>query len=206
MNKLLHDRDGSSLVEFTLVFPVLILVALGTIDFSFMLYEWNLASKATYRGARFAAVNDPVSPDLTNPTYTAADLGKPCFVPGTGASTTLCPTFDYTCSSPNVSCPNFSAVNFNAILAVMQQTFPRLQAGHVLVRYQTNGLGFVGRPVGLPMNITVSLRCLTHQFFFIQRLMGWAFNAPAVGCPTGPAGPTVPAFASILASEDLTTN
>ena len=208
MSRLVRDCSGSSLVEFTLVLPVLFIVALGTIDFTYMLYEWMLANKAAYSGARYAAVNNPVSPDLANPTYNAPDLGKFCFNPTTGVTTGLCPTFNYVCTSPNVaaSCPNYDATAFNNVVASMQQVFPRLQAGHVRIRYETTGLGFVGRPGGVPMNVTVSLQCLTHQFFFIHRLMQWVFSAPAVGCPAGAAGPPIPAFASTLSSEDLATN
>ena len=43
MNRLLRDCLGASLVEFTVVFPVLILVALGTVDVTYMLFDWALA-------------------------------------------------------------------------------------------------------------------------------------------------------------------
>jgi len=195
------------LVEFTLVFPVLILVAMGTVDFTYMLFEWNQASKAAYRGARFAAISDPASANITNPTYNVPDLGKVCFVVSTGVSTGLCPTVDVTCAPPvNAGlCPNYSATAFNAIVAQMQQVFPRLLPQHVEIQYQTTGLGFVGRPGGLPMTVTVRLHCIQHQFYFLASLMSWVFT-PTAGCPAGQVGPPIPTFASTLSSEDLATN
>jgi hypothetical protein len=85
----------------------------------------------------------------------------------------------------------------------MHQIFPRLQPQNVQISYQTSGLGFVGRPDGLPMEVTVSIRCMTHQFYFIDALMGWLFSSPA-GCDPAPAaGLSIPAFASTLPSEGM---
>jgi TadE-like protein len=209
VNRLIRDCSGGSLIEFTLVFPVTILVTLGTVDATYMLYEWGLANKAAYRGARTAIVRDPVTPAAipSSGAYTSADIGDLCFDPATGAAVSppKCPTFTYICSVPANAgtCPNFDAAKFNIILAQMQVVFPRLQSGHVVIRYETSGLGFAGRPGGLPMSVTVSFKCLTHEFFFLKGLMGWAFTAPANPCPAGPAGPPMPAFATTLPSEDM---
>src|SRR5262245_42335634 len=136
VNRLARDCQGSSLVEATLVFPMLILVALGTVDFTYMLYEWNLANKATYRGARIAIVANPVASGITNPTYNAADIGQDCFNRNTGASSGLCPTVNVTCTSNTASCPGHDNAAFTFILQNMQQIFPRLQAGHVSIHYE----------------------------------------------------------------------
>ena len=66
MNRLLRDCIGSSLVEFTIVFPVFMLVAFGTVDITYMLYDWALASKAAYTGARTAIVSFPAAAGITN--------------------------------------------------------------------------------------------------------------------------------------------
>ncbi len=54
--RLLRDCEGSALVEFTVVFPIFMLVAFGTVDVSYMLFEWSQANKATYIGAPRTAV------------------------------------------------------------------------------------------------------------------------------------------------------
>jgi Flp pilus assembly protein TadG len=197
-------------------------VTFGTVDFSYMLFEWSMANKAVFIGARRAVVLDPVATGITNPTYTStqmSNLGQSCFDPATGAANSNCPTANTTCTpaASNGSCTNGYAWNETAftnptatndwqkgILDKMQAVFPRLQRQNVQISYQTNGLGFAGRPNGLPMDVTVSIRCMTHQFYFISALMQWAFAAPA-GCPAGtPAGPSIP-FVTTLTSECMDT-
>jgi Flp pilus assembly protein TadG len=221
-NRFPRDSSGSSLLEFTLVFPVVMLVALGTLDVAFMLWDWAQANRAAFAGARRAVVLDPVATGVTQLNYTTAgtQLGQPCFNPATGAANTTsnCPTVTTVCTpaATGGSCtnnytwnetaftnPNANAPQMEGIFDKMREFFPRLQRQNVEISYQTTGLGFVGRPDGLPMNVTVSIRCMTHEFYFLGGLMNWAFAAPA-GCPAGtPAGWSIPSFATTLPSEDM---
>ena len=224
MNRLLQSCEGSALVEFTLVFPLFLLVAFGTVDFTYMLFDWDMANKATYLGARTAVVSNPIASGITSVTYTTtqlANLGLPCFNPD-GTANGNCPAITSVVCTPAASsggsCTGgytFDDAAFTTILTQMRKAFPpvgaaanRLQRQDVQITYQTNGLGFVGRPAafgGLPMDVTVSIRCMTHQFFFLGALMNWAFAAPPAGCPAGPSGPAIPAFATTLTSEVLVT-
>jgi hypothetical protein len=215
VSRLRRDCSGASLIEFTLVFPVLLLVALGSVDITYMLYEWALANKAAYRGARIAIVTDPVSPNVTDLNYPPLVMGDLCFDPANGApamdgGAAKCPNVNYTCGAlTGTACPNNSA--FRTILQEMRRTFPRLQAGHVEISYRTNGLGFVGRPGGLPMTVTVSVRCMTHELYFLPGLMryfgeNWLFPALPNSCPVSQPGPTIPAFSSSLPSEAMGVN
>lgn len=202
VSKIIRDCSGASLVEFTLVFPIVMMVTFGTVDVIYMLHEWNLASKAAYRGARVAVVSNPPVAALSNPAYDpAAPPGRPCFDEATGAPDAVanCPTFNVTCTA--ATCNNAS---FTAIVATMQQIFPRIQPANVQIRYQTTGLGFSGRPGGLPMNVTVSLQCMSHQMFFLGAWAGWIFPQPAACQPANSVA--MPTFASTLPSEDIATN
>jgi TadE-like protein len=212
VNKFLHDSEGGALVEFTLVFPVLLLAALGTVDFTYLLFDWSMANKAAFIGARTAIVSDPIATGITNPSYDATVLGQSCSDPQTGAASGNCPAAVSTVCTPGSSSGSctagfsFNDAAFSTILGNMQNVFPRLQRQNVQISYQTNGLGFVGRPGGLPMDVQVSIRCMTHRFYFINALMGWIFTVPA-GCPAGTqAGPAIPNFATTLPSEDMVTN
>src|SRR5262245_48370610 len=130
VNKLLRDCVGSSLVEFTLVFPIFILVALGTVDVCFLLFDFDQAHKATYAGAHRAIVTDPVDSSLK--TITFPDLTKteqPCFNATTGLlDTTLCPLVQKTCTGDGLDCANFDSDAFQNIFTAMQAVFPRLEA------------------------------------------------------------------------------
>ena len=223
MNKVMRDCVGSSLVEFTVVFPVFILIVLGTVDVALMLFDWTLANKASYMGARRAVVTNPVAAGITNLPYDPTKLGLLCFNPADGAPTGNCPSvqdsysdpprpvvctpaattgsctggysfddgpFDCHCTSPTAPVPIFNQ---------MQQIFPRLQRQNVTISYKTNNLGFVGRPDGLPMNVTVSITGMTHQFYFlgpIMRFFGGDFAA----------NPPIPTFATTLTSEAMVSN
>jgi TadE-like protein len=225
VRKLLRDTTGSVLVSYTLVFPLFITVMLGTVDVTYMLYEWVLANKVAYVGVRTAVVNDPVARNINNPTFSQSQpqlVGQPCYDPTTGApgidpttgAPPICPLLSSVCtpSSSSGSCTNGFAWDDNAFVTIftpMQNMFPgRLARQNVQITYETNNLGFYGQTKalgGLSMNVTVTIQCMTHQFFFIDALMNWAFSPPP-NCPTTLSGPTIPNFASTLQSEDMRTN
>jgi hypothetical protein len=243
VSKFLRDSDGGVLVEFTLLaFPVFLLAAFGTVDFTYMLFDWSMANKAAFAGARAAVVSNPVASGITNVSYTAtqiAALGKWCFNTGTGSANSNCPSPSAVCTpdaSPSNSgtCTNgynFDNVAFTCIFNPksdpthcqlstynpigMVDIFPRLQRQNVQILYNANGLGFVGQPNGLPMDVTISIECMTHQFFFINGLMRWIWTAPSnytnpsaspPPCPATTAGLPMPRFATTLTSESMVTN
>jgi len=211
-SKLLRDTSGSVLVETTIVLPMFLLLVLGTIDVSFMFYEWALANKAAYVGARTAVVSNPVAPKITDRAYTKSQLelsGQPCF--DNLGDNVNCPSVPPTVCTSTACAPNtfgfnstaFTNSNRTGIFDRMKTIFPRLQPENVTITYQTNDSGFVGQPYtgntaqfSLPMNVTVRITGMIHQFYFIGpliRLFGGFF----------PAVSTMPAFATTLQSEDM---
>ncbi|MGJ7917968.1 TadE/TadG family type IV pilus assembly protein [Massilia sp. LXY-6] len=57
-------QTGATIVEFALVLPLFMTFLLGVLEFSRMLYTWNVANEATREGARYAVVcADPSSKD-----------------------------------------------------------------------------------------------------------------------------------------------
>lgn len=63
MNKVArsHRRDerGAAAVEFALVFPVFLLLVLGTIDFGYFFFVSEIVTNAAREGARAGSVVDP---------------------------------------------------------------------------------------------------------------------------------------------------
>ena len=207
-HKLLHDIRGSVLVETTIVLPMFLLLVLGTIDVTYMFFEWGLANKAAYLGARAAVTSNPVDPAVTNISYTQAQLqniGQSCL-------SFSCPSANSVCTgtSTGVTCTRGDNAAFTRIFNKMQAMFPRLQRENVTISYQTNGTGLVGQAwegsadpgnpqFTLPMNVTVSITGMTHQFYFVSpllRIFGGVFST----------APAIPTFATTLQSEDLFTN
>jgi hypothetical protein len=187
----------------------MLLLALGIVDVTYMFYEWGLASKAAYRGVRTAAVSNPVASNVTNISFSTAQLqniGQLCFVPTTGDATSPanCPSItNVTCVSGGCGAGNtYDSAAFAKILTAMQTVFPRIGASNVQIIYTTNGLGYVGQPYAnpgvtqftLPMNVTVSVIGMTHQFFFLP---GLANNFVV--------NPSIPPFSSTMQSASMFT-
>ena len=208
--KLLRDIRGSVLVETTIVLPMFLVLVLGTVDVTYMFYDWALANKAAYVGARMAVTSDPVDPDVTNLSYTPAQLqniGQSCLVVSCPSANSVC-----TGAASGGSCTSgtFQNTAFTRIFDTMQRVFSRLQRQNVTISYQTNGTGVVGQAwdgsadpgnpqFTLPMNVTVSITRMTHQFYFISPLLRFLGGGIS-------ATPAMPTFATTLQSEDMFTN
>lgn len=215
-NRLARDESGATFIEFAAVFPFLMLLLLSAVDVGMLMADFAGLNRATYAGARFAAISDPVATGI-NATITGTTNGQSCINPTTGAATANCTvrsatTCVATGSPTGGSCPGygFSDGAMNAIVAEMNQLMilGKLDRRQVSVTYTPTGLGYVGRTDGYPVNITVGIRCYKHKFYFIQAFMGWAFPAAGTECNGVPmtSGFLVPAFATTLPSEDLKTN
>jgi hypothetical protein len=123
----------------------MLVLALGTVDAAYMFFEWTLANKAAYVGARTAIVSNPVASNLANLSYTATELqqlGQLCYNVTTGSATSPvnCPTasnvacWSGSCSSGNT----YSSAAFTHIVSAMQTVFPRITASNVEITYSTN--------------------------------------------------------------------
>lgn len=62
----LRSERGAELIEFALIFPLLLLVLLGIIDFGFLFQRYEVLTNATREGARMAVL----------PGYNQADVRK----------------------------------------------------------------------------------------------------------------------------------
>ncbi len=208
VGKIWRDREGATFLEFTLVFPLLMLTAFCTVDFALVVFGWAQANKAAQNGARLAVVGNPVAEGLNNLTYNVAEMGNDCFDHDTGADEGICDVIETVCTplATGGTCTGytFDTTAFDPIFTEMQSLAPALdlQRENVRITYRTTGLGFVGRPGGLPMEVTVELRCMSHQVFFLAALAGWAFE-PRDGCPDTDTGVPMPAFATTLTTEAL---
>lgn len=220
-NSFKRDTSGASLVEFTIVFPTIVLVVLGLVDAGLMMFKWSGLRKATYEGARYSVVHDPVASNLTGTTQGSVGsvVGQSCST--SGGVSGACKEIDIYCiagTGTTGTCYNadgststtyiFQNAAFVAILDRMQSMSPAepIDRRQVKISYQTTGLGYVGRPIGSPMNVTVSLRCMTTDMFFLSGFLNWALSPPT-GCTdiTVPAGIQVPPFATTLPSESMKT-
>ena len=88
---LLRDCSGAAAAEFALVVPILIIVTLGTINGSFMLYAYARLQFAAADAARCRAVKTGVcSNDATTAAYAMSRLAGPLVSPSFTRTTALC--------------------------------------------------------------------------------------------------------------------
>ena len=197
-----RDERGASAVEFALIAMLLFIVSFGIIDFGLAYWQWVSAEKATQVGVRKAVVSNMVAAGLktwpinnggTSANGTACMTGttiitdcsfSPVTCTSNAAGTTI------TCSCPSTPCPTGTptASDFTAIVAEMQKMDPYIGNDNVQITYSQNGLGFVGRPNGLPVTVTVTLTSMTFRFLVIDKLLGFGgtfsmppFNATLIG-------------------------
>lgn len=180
--KFLRAGDGAVLLEFTLIVSLLMVFTCGMVDFSFALYQWNAAAKATALGARLAAVSDPVAGPNTTPSYFST-------LPPTTAFTIVCSdgscsgggTYDPTAMNTIVYGRGKTACGTvtTGQLAGMCDVYPGVNIGKVKVTYQqsayaVSGLGYASRSGGPVPTITVELTGVTFNLVFLNTLLGLA--------------------------------
>src|SRR5918912_3790228 len=98
LRRLLGEVDGSALVEFGLILPVLRLGSFVAIEFTITMFDYHQLGEAARRGARAAIINPPVAKLETLQT----------------AGTIVCTdNGSVSCGSP----PVLSSTNFTAVLS-----------------------------------------------------------------------------------------
>jgi uncharacterized protein (UPF0333 family) len=185
------DERGAVLVEVSVVMTIMLVFLLGAIEFLFVFYQRNAAAKAVQIGARIAAVSEPVarglgglSTEVLGPRV-AQGAAMPDFVVTCDGSASRC-----ICSSG--ICPSGLAYNAAAMNTIvfgrgssscgdatsfydtgMCDIFARIAPANVVITYTQSGLGFAGRPGGPVPTITISLKDLRLQFYFLRGLAGF---------------------------------
>jgi hypothetical protein len=176
-----RDRSAAAALEFALIAGLVLGASLGAVEFSYLYFQWNSASKAVQLGARLAAVSDPVSSDLK--TLTGLEGGA---LPGDPM-----PYFERVCDGSTASCTNgtYDAQAMDTLIygrggtgcgddqgdsfPGMCDIFPQISAENVIVKYIHTGLGFAGRPGGPVPTIVVELQGLTFEFVLVDKLFGF---------------------------------
>ncbi|MBF0305561.1 MAG: pilus assembly protein [Alphaproteobacteria bacterium] len=190
-----RDDRGSSAVEFAIVFMLLTVITFGIFETSLLMMQWQRAEKATQMGARYAVVSPMVAPELATADGmdNGVEAGTPCMDAATGATIAACALSPnpVICQSGGCGGYGFDGVAFTAIVDEMRKILPDIDESNVVVEYRFVGLGFVGRPGGQPLAVTVRLQNMTFDLIVLDDLVG--MNGQLA----------MPAFATTLAGEDL---
>jgi TadE-like protein len=215
--RLISDQNGGVLVETTVMLIMILAVTFGTVDLLNAFYQWNMANKAVQLGARIAAVSNPVASDLPafDWTTTTYSPGEPlpadsnlyswtCNSSGCGAGAgydanalkTIVFGRNWLVTG-NSSCDPTTNLYLRGMCHMFlghrsptDATAPLFGIDNVEVIYADTGLGFAYRSAGPIPTITVRLRNLPFQFFFLSGIMGFA-------------NIQIPAQATAITGEDL---
>lgn len=117
----LKSERGAELIEFALVFPLLLLVLVGMIDFGFLFQRYEVLTNAAREGARIAVL----------PNYTAGD-----------AQSRVC-TYLTTSGVPATNCPAAPTLVTVTNDTVTVPTGPPINARRVTIAY-THNFMFIG--------------------------------------------------------------
>ncbi len=123
LKRRVRSECGAELIEFALVFPLLLLVVLGIVDFGFLFQRYEVLTNAAREGARVGML----------PSYTNADICARVYsyIQGSGLAVTG------TCPSPT----NPTIVSTDTTVPIAGGA--TVQAKRVVVTY-TNTYSFIG--------------------------------------------------------------
>ena len=152
------NNDGATLVEFTLIAPLLLLITFSFVEFGFLFYQFSNAQKATQLGAREASTRFMISGIEDCWVSTAELAGTDCAsIDNSGVSPIVC-----TGDNPG----GCNATGVAAVVTEMQRVFPTLQPSNIEVTFSPTNLGFVGRGKPIPA-VTVTVNDLTYDYIVI---------------------------------------
>lgn len=193
LRQMLRDERGAALVEATLVFPMMLILTFGLVEFGYAFWQYHAAEKATAVGARWLATRHGVAgtaPATGTLLYTTSV--PDCFVATTADPGTLCGQvagatgWSATCSGAGGGACNSTVMS--GLLTEMRRFAPFINTANVQVQLRGSNIGFVGRGRAVPL-VTVRTTGLTYNFIALDDLLG-----------LGPI--TMPGFDTTLLAED----
>lgn len=223
-HSLWRKEDGASLVEYSIVLSLFLLVFFGMIDFGRLGFNWVMTEKAMQRAARIATVRPPVCagvPEIHEFGSTGARYGTLCRVgPGTcdPVPEQACILMDATAYDTVNTQAKCDALNPNTsttaqeIWCILQPILPsNAEPDNIRVSYRFDGnLGFLGGPYTpmVEVGVVTATNTVTDgealDFTFLTPLGGLAAIAGgvAIGVDAGNTMP-FPDLSVSLPGEDL---
>lgn len=170
-----RNDSGVSLVEGLIAFPLVLLAFVTFIEFGYAMFQWNQTAKALQLGGRFVVVSSPLAADMSALTadYPTDEGGPTPTTPvsvSCGAGTTPC--IDEAINRLVFGTDGVCSTSFAGSRPGMCDFNRHIRPENVRITYQRSGLGYVGRPDGPVVTVTVEIRGLTFRFFLIGALLG----------------------------------
>jgi hypothetical protein len=191
------SEEGATLVEGLIVFPIILLTFATFIEFGVAMVQWNQTVKSMQYGSRMLAVSDPLAVGLAE--YFEADYLPAEGGPITGEVDPVVCTSEGCAPGLVLNQAGFNRLVFGSDGICDPSAGNRLgmcdlnrliRPENIRVTYYRSGLGYVGRPDGPVLSITIETQDLTFDFYFLGALLGLDRI-------------TIPAHPVTITSEDL---
>ena len=114
----LKSERGAELIEFALIFPLLLLILLGIIDFGFLFQRYEVLTNATREGARLAVLPGYNTADVTSRVCDYLITGG---VPTTGCPNPTNPVINVV--DDTVTVPNGPVIGVKRVTLVYDHNF-----------------------------------------------------------------------------------
>lgn len=190
LRRFMTESSGLVLAEMLLILPIMILVWAAVIEFGFLMYQWNQAVKAMQIGARLAAVSTPLADiGLLVPTGAAGDpipSGAASVTCGAGVTACNVTELNRLVTGGDGTCGQTA----NGVIGVCDVA-GFISASNLRITYHRSGLGYIGRPFGPVLTVTLEARDLNFDFLVLDNLIP---GLASIAIPTHPVS---------ITSEDL---
>jgi hypothetical protein len=189
-----RSEEGATLVEGLIVFPIILLTFATFVEFGVAMVQWNQTVKAVQFGARTLAVSDPLvamapfSADYPTTEGGPVPVTAVAVICGPGATACNAAGLNRLVFGSDGQCNPTAQGTRLGMCDINQRITPQ----NIRVTYYRSGLGYVGRPGGPVVSITIETVNMNFDFFFLGRLLG--LNRI-----------TIPAHPVTITSEDLSS-
>jgi hypothetical protein len=195
--RLLREESGATLVEFSIVISLFLLIFFGLIDFGRLAYHIVTGERAMHAAARIGVVRSPACPEV--PEF----FGLSSDAPASTDYGTSCDAGGSICDDPGpVSCTgdisNPTAAEIWEAVGVVLPAGSDISNLRFSYTYDAR-LGFLGGPY-VPV-VTVAMEDVTFEF--VTPLAGLAAVAGATGNSGIGSTVTMPSMSVSLPGEDL---
>lgn len=178
--RFLAESSGLALTEALMVVPILMLVCGAMIEFGMMVFQWNQTVKAMQVGARRAAVSTPLTDISALSSYgSAVAQGDPVPMPASTAAprSVSCGAGANPCDADALARLMNGSDDDGSGITGIRDVAPFIQPENIRITYQESGLGYVGRPFGPVLTVTLEVRNLAFDLLLLDTLL--SVNIPA---------------------------
>ena len=201
LRKFVRDEDGATLIEAILTLPIMVFIMAAIVEFGVLQMSWIQLTKAAQVGARLATVSEPLTEISSLSTFNASDFPNRIggdAMPANGASVSCGAGTGTACDMDELARLYFGGDNTcgntsNGLRGICDIA-PFLPPERIRVTYSNGGLGYVGRPFGPVVVVTVEFVDVPFNFLIFSRLLNSHTQTRVF---------TFPSFPVTFVSEDL---